>query len=304
MSRPISIHQLVAEAASDQHMNIPGTNEARFNCPFCNDTKYHLYANTSKGVYHCFKCGASGKILRRKEDTLVELDKLKSRVETYTSSKKETLQSSTTKEKEVRTIPITIPAIDSPKAYSYLRTIRGLTDDEITRNCLQYCYQGEYLDSIVIPVPTTYNNKVDYFTCRTLRPHGPPKYRNAPWPKGSTVYEPWTLQLGAFTRVICEGPFDAIRISRITSSWALLGKRASREQLEWICERQNGVIILLDPEAYIEALRLKLELESKGVMAEIAELTRTDPGDSTEEEIREVVSHADFQLRSRSSKRG
>ena len=41
--------------------------ETRYNCPFCiligkpPDTKGHLYVNWSKGVYHCFRCGAKGR---------------------------------------------------------------------------------------------------------------------------------------------------------------------------------------------------------------------------------------------------
>lgn len=47
--------------------------ETRYNCPFCiligktPDTKGHLYVNWSKGVYHCFRCGASGKTTQLKD---------------------------------------------------------------------------------------------------------------------------------------------------------------------------------------------------------------------------------------------
>lgn len=34
--------------------------EVRSNCPFCGDTKLHLYANPRKGVYFCHRCGARG----------------------------------------------------------------------------------------------------------------------------------------------------------------------------------------------------------------------------------------------------
>jgi len=44
--------------------------EIRFCCPFCtlfgkaNDSKYHLYVNTEKRLFHCFRCGVSGSIGR------------------------------------------------------------------------------------------------------------------------------------------------------------------------------------------------------------------------------------------------
>jgi 5S rRNA maturation endonuclease (ribonuclease M5) len=34
--------------------------EIRFNCPYCGDTKKHLYANPVKEVFCCHKCGAKG----------------------------------------------------------------------------------------------------------------------------------------------------------------------------------------------------------------------------------------------------
>lgn len=37
-----------------------GGAELNGNCPFCGDTKRHLYVNAEKGVYQCFRCGAAG----------------------------------------------------------------------------------------------------------------------------------------------------------------------------------------------------------------------------------------------------
>ncbi len=36
-------------------------------CPFCQDRRHHLHVNLDKGVYHCFRCGASGRIKDGKE---------------------------------------------------------------------------------------------------------------------------------------------------------------------------------------------------------------------------------------------
>lgn len=35
--------------------------ELKIDCPFCGKLK-HLYVNTAKGVYHCFKCGEGGRL--------------------------------------------------------------------------------------------------------------------------------------------------------------------------------------------------------------------------------------------------
>ena len=47
---------------------LTSSGEIRFNCPFCveigkpPDSKYHLYVNPRKGVFHCFRCGKSGSL--------------------------------------------------------------------------------------------------------------------------------------------------------------------------------------------------------------------------------------------------
>jgi hypothetical protein len=36
--------------------------ERRYCCPVCGDKEFHLYVNTQKEVYNCFRCGAKGRI--------------------------------------------------------------------------------------------------------------------------------------------------------------------------------------------------------------------------------------------------
>lgn len=36
--------------------------EFRVDCPFCGDTGRHMYVNAERGLYHCFRCGASGRL--------------------------------------------------------------------------------------------------------------------------------------------------------------------------------------------------------------------------------------------------
>lgn len=37
-----------------------GATEIKAQCPFCNDNHYHLYLNTEKNQWTCFRCGAKG----------------------------------------------------------------------------------------------------------------------------------------------------------------------------------------------------------------------------------------------------
>ncbi len=42
------------------------TNEIRFPCPFCQggDSGFHLYINTEKNIFNCFRCGSRGGVVR------------------------------------------------------------------------------------------------------------------------------------------------------------------------------------------------------------------------------------------------
>ena len=37
-----------------------GAREIKALCPFCSDKHYHLYLNTEKNQWNCFRCGAKG----------------------------------------------------------------------------------------------------------------------------------------------------------------------------------------------------------------------------------------------------
>ena len=39
-------------------------NETRACCPFCNDNKFHMYLNTEKQTFKCYRCGESGGVVR------------------------------------------------------------------------------------------------------------------------------------------------------------------------------------------------------------------------------------------------
>ena len=42
-----------------RHMHSPA-GETRADCPFCGDKSGHLYLNSEKNTFHCFRCGTSG----------------------------------------------------------------------------------------------------------------------------------------------------------------------------------------------------------------------------------------------------
>jgi transcription elongation factor Elf1 len=77
--------------------------ETRYNCIYCSDTKFHMYVNISKGVFHCFKCGAKGIYVNREK--IEEIDNFTSKIQRY--KKKEEIINFHN-EKLVKSLPITI----------------------------------------------------------------------------------------------------------------------------------------------------------------------------------------------------
>lgn len=53
------------------------TDEFRTNCPFCSDTKSHLYVNTTKGCFYCFRCNVSGRFIDDDTSIHIQVPKLK-----------------------------------------------------------------------------------------------------------------------------------------------------------------------------------------------------------------------------------
>jgi hypothetical protein len=51
----------ILEAADSLGLAVrPAGSEYRACCPFCGDTKFHLYLNPQKDAWHCFRCGEGG----------------------------------------------------------------------------------------------------------------------------------------------------------------------------------------------------------------------------------------------------
>jgi len=270
--------------------------EIRICCPFCEDIKFHCYVNLNKNVYHCFKCESSGKVTPSTSSTLDASLKTLRRYRDTSTIFVDTWNKN--KDKIVRTLPRCKP-VQEDSIYERYLLGRGLTREEIETNHLQESLDsyGTFSNSIIFPVPYYLPENITYFVCRKLR--GEPKYVNAPWKKGNILYVPkWTYpQIKSKFTVVCEGPFDAIRIARVAPSYALLGKRATPEQLDlMLTAARFPWIILLDRDAFVYALRLQLEIISKGGRAVVAQLKKKDPGESTEAEIKEVLDNAYTQI--------
>lgn len=267
--------------------------EHRFNCIFCPDPDngYHLYVNRSKKVYHCFRCGAKG-VLIDKTGYGSLLSKYATAVKRYGSKEKE--------EKIVKSLPLTEGfssegkihrSPEESEALKYLLS-RGINHKKIYENDIRYSKDkhGIYTKTIVFPVGDIDNP--DYFVCR--RYDGTePKYINAPWPKGDILFMPFK-DGPIYYWVVCEGIFDAMNLACCPHSQpvALLGKEATDEQIDRLCDSIYPLLICLDPDAESYAMKLTLELKSRGKKAIMVQLEGKDPGDTPRTTLRRIISDA------------
>lgn len=261
---------LSVDLTKEPHL-VASKDEIRINCPHCEDTKFHCYINRDKWVFNCFKCGASGKLASIYTPNLLQWD---SRI-FYKSKQVQfapmvSLSDPILAPRKLRphTLPISEEILPNRKgnAWIYLHS-RGITDEQLEKYKVRTSHElhGPYKNSIIFPIYQ--ENKLVYFVCRKYT-GDMPKYINAPWPKGDTLfiaYPPQTKRV-----VIVEGIFDALAVENVGCiGIALLGKKPTSGQLIRLRSFAKNVIIYLDHDAFSHAINLKLQLLAMGIGSSI-----------------------------------
>lgn len=266
--------------------------EIRINCLFCQDESHHCYVNLSKGVFHCFKCEARGKV-NTGNKLWGNLDSFRTKiVDAITVQKTKIVKSLPRSESllEVSSDQSEFYLNDTyNRYYKYLVSTRGLTPREIIQNDIQVSLDrsGIYSDSVIFPMYES--GDLSYFVCRKLS--GDTKYVNAPWPKAGTFFTPKNQPETPYT-VLCEGIFDALRISRVAHAKAILGKQLTEQQLALAVNISvtRPVLILLDKDAWKYSVMMATEIKARGGKAYICNSLQLngDPGDTDLVTLKEI----------------
>ena len=207
-----------------------------YNCPFHEDNKGHFGVDTKRGIYHCFKCGVSGRI----KDLDTPLLEFKEKIEEFLYGEKKE------EAKDLLTLPKEFKLVDrkSGMPYTYLRD-REVTKQEIRNYKLGYCSSGVFQDRIIVPIYE--GDKLKYYVGRTYT-NRQPKYLNAPVDKGGAIFK--TFKGKVDRSIICEGIFDAIRIGKLFPAIALLGKVVNGSpQIASILKSTKEAFVMLDRDA-------------------------------------------------------
>jgi hypothetical protein len=261
-----------------------GEDEIRICCPKCyektgrKDVKFHLYINTQKLAFNCFRCNFRGKTLQdfgiaehhyevTEPNEILKLFKQKS------LSKKNICTESNdffangekfdfelddgTARAIARTVPpksIELPdcfstdffrSAASTKAYQYLKS-RKVTDKQIKEHKIGFCEGGRYANCIIFPVYEF--GTLVYFVARSITDK---RYYNAPYSSQDILFNYCQQQ----TMVLTEGIFDALAFGYY--GVALLGKILKKGQFNKILQAPPKTLyICLDPDAKTESLKV------------------------------------------------
>ena len=164
-------------------------------------------------------------------------------------------------------------SISRKHALSYLER-RGVSPKDILKYQIGYCEDGVYKNKIIVPSYDLYG-KLNYFVGRSFYDGGT-KHKNPDVSKdvvGFGMFINWDLPI-----VICEGVFDAMAIRM--NAIPLFGKSPQSKILTEIIKNDvSDVYLVLDSDAFKNALRFAENLMNEGISVYLVELGDSDPSE-------------------------
>jgi len=247
--------------------------QLQVNCPRCQereglpypDGKFNLEINTAKRVFRCWKCdepkfsGSLGKLIKIYGSSLdYEMYKSYAGIyQDYNENEDTTIYESVKLPSEM--ILFSQMDIKDPEhfeAYSYIVLDRKIPSDIIFKYRLGFCTTGKYAKRIIVPSFDT-NGEVNYFVARTYDLNEIKKkrrkYLNPPLDKNKIIFNEGYINWD-FTVYLVEGVFDMLSIP--INTIPMLGKTISSSLFLKLNEFKPNVVILLDPDAYKNAINL------------------------------------------------
>ncbi len=272
-------------------------------CPWCQDHGFHLGFPETGGGGRCFKCGKQslagtvGRLLGLPLPKALELLKDARLTRARTPYTAEQDPNAGIEMPPMPTGAETASKRNHPRHYAYLKK-RGI-DPHLafdTMQCQCIGPVGEMPWSIVIPLHDPTGRRVSW-QCRDitgLREKG--KYKTAPGtPLTSLLYGLHLVPASQDRVIVVEGVTDVWAVGA-GMSVATFGKDWSAAQVNLLADRFRKVVVLLDPDAMKQAMRLADALSVMGVQSTVVDLEKTfngrfvDPGELDASAAGELVS--------------
>ena len=276
--RGIEFHSIIQNIFGDVNdLNI--SEQIQVNCPRCQereglnypDGKFNLEINTAKRMFRCWKCeeprfsGSLGKLIRT-FGSHIDYDMYKSYAGIF--------QDYNFEDEEKEYVQVKLPEemilfskmdVLNPEhfeAYNYLVNERKISRDIILRYRLGFCITGKYAKRIIIP-SFDKNGEINYFIGRyygnDLKIRKKLPYLNPKADKDAIIFNEGLVNWDS-TLFLVEGGFDMLSFP--VNIIPMLGKTISTTLFLKLQELKPDVVVLLDPDAYKNAVELYYTLST------------------------------------------
>ena len=275
--------------------------ELLFSCPVCDHHKRKFSINLDKNAYKCWVCDYRGRNIRR----LIRRFGTYTQLNSWNQLSDETClqrigeifmdvgtcQSKVAVQLPAEFLSLTISPlpVTGVRAFKYLQS-RGVTEADILKWKIGFCFSGEYRNRIIIP-SFAENGDCSYFIARSYTGDSY-KYKNPPASKDvvfNELFIDWNRDL-----TIVEGVFDALVVGNAVP---ILGStlRKGSDLLRQIVQNDTPVFIALDPDAANKERRIiKMLLEYDIELYKIDVTGYEDVGSMPKEIFRERKNNAAF----------
>lgn len=252
-----------------------------FDCPTCSydikgldelDGKGNLEVNYKHGVYKCWVCAES-------HDTHGSVYKLIKKfgnprqLKKYLLLKPEDDESAQRVYKTVKLPKEFIPFSSASaglkltpqyrQAYNYIKS-RNITELMCQKFNIGFCYNGLYENRIIIPSYDE-NGFVNYFIARSYLQKTKRKYMNPEAQKEILIFNEKLINWDEPIYLV-EGAFDSIFLD---NAIPMLGKYMSEHLYNTLYTKAKKIIIVLDPDAWVDAERLYHKLNCGKLMNKV-----------------------------------
>ena len=271
-----------------------------FKCPFCTHHKNKLEINCitnakSENQWHCWVCEAKGKTIRSLLKNMKAPSNKVAELNMIIAPGKEYKQISTMLELPKEFISLSdINGLDRMQTLEFKRAIkflkkRGITQEDIVKYNIGFCYEGLYKDRVIIP---SYDEHgiINYFIARAFIDNIQ-KYKNPPTDAKSTIG--WELYINWDAPIILvEGMFDALTIKR--NVIPLFGKIIHEKLMKKLVRSSvNRIYIALDPDAIKNAFKYAEQLMAYGKEVFLVELDGKDANEIGFERFLNIIENTE-----------
>jgi len=273
-----------------------------FDCPACaeskglsnGDGKGNLEINYKRGVFKCWSCSDENH-MHGPIGTLIFRYGTKDLLHNYNQIKPDFGYSHDEDVDKILQVELKLPkgykrltdTVDGyrgkDEAVSYLKK-RGLDDKMIDYYDIGYTMEGKFFGRIIIPSYDA-SGVLNYFIARSFLKNIFPAYKNPDAEKQLIIFNEQKISLDS-TIYLVEGVFDHMPVP---NSIPLLGKIISDTLMEFLYGTNADIVILLDADARVDAIRNFKKLNVGDLEGRIK--LCTPPNDSDPSEIYQKYRH-------------